>query len=255
MWHCQDMAAATLWAVQCSWRVNQSGDLLLESDKNLKPYMSFVIWKICCYCAKCLALRFWENSGVIVGVFALPQTSEASSAIRTNWVSGQALPWEMTNLQDGRKNLQVDFYICFLNILKFVHFWGWFMVILENELSRTGKKDSFVQNICLTKPPFFFPICSLKLRLLTCLNGNIRNCCTFLVFLLAVNYDIHICIGEISLIQVFRPIRSFRDWFMKSNQKFWDTDIVWKFGGEFFNFPFHFDDGLVVLNSPVKQWL
>lgn len=34
---------------------------------------------------------------------------------------------------------------------------------------------------------------------------------------------------------------------MKINQKIWDTEIVWKFLGESFNFPFQFDDGLVLI--------
>lgn len=69
------------------------------------------------------------------------------------------------------------------------------MIILENELSRKGKKDSFVQNICLTKPSFFFPICcSLELHLVRCLNGNIRNFWAFFFFLLTLNHNIAICI-------------------------------------------------------------
>lgn len=67
------------------------------------------------------------------------------------------------------------------------------MIILENELSRTGKKDSFVQNICLTKPYFFFPMCcSLKLHNLRCLSGNIVNFWAFFVLLLTLNHDISI---------------------------------------------------------------
>lgn len=53
--------------------------------------------------------------------------------------------------------------------------------------------------------------------------------------------------GEISLIQVFQPVESFGDWFMKRNQEFWDLDIDGNFWGRPLFFLFQFDDGIIVL--------
>lgn len=162
----------------------------------------------------------------------------------------------MMNFQEGRKSLQVDFCICFSNILKFIHFWGWFVIILENKIVKNWKEELIYAKHLFSKTTFFlstmlfFEITSFKMP--KCKHQKLLH---FFGLLLTLNHDTHICIRRDSshtsewrdMRFVFQSIESFGDCIMKSNQKYWDIDIVWKFLGESFNFPFQFDDGLVVL--------